>query len=81
MTYKEQKPEGYNLGALAGRAFERERIIKLLEPLAQHDEEMCYHEEKLECWPEDCNADTYISAIRLIKGEYDMALIKGKKSE
>jgi hypothetical protein len=31
MTYKEQKPEGYNLGALAGRAFERERIIKLIE--------------------------------------------------
>ena len=24
-------PEGYNLGAVAGRAFERERIIALLE--------------------------------------------------
>ena len=31
MSIKEQKPEGYNLGALAGRQFERERIIKLLE--------------------------------------------------
>ena len=50
---------------------ERERIIKLLHPLAKHDEEMCFFEGKLECYPEDCNADTYISVIRLIRGEYE----------
>lgn len=33
MSIKEQKPEGYNLGALAGRQFERERIIKMIEEL------------------------------------------------
>jgi hypothetical protein len=31
MAVKEQKPEGYNLGAIAGMAHERERIIKLLQ--------------------------------------------------
>ena len=32
----ENVPEGYNLGAVAGRAFERERIIKLLEQDHRH---------------------------------------------
>jgi hypothetical protein len=33
MTVKEQQPEGYNLGAVAGRAYERDRIIQLLTDL------------------------------------------------
>jgi hypothetical protein len=58
---------------------EQQRILTLLQPLAKHDEEMCYNEGKLQCWPEDCNADIYISAIRLIKGEYSNRLIKGEQ--
>ena len=49
---------------LAGKAFERERIIKLLEPLAEHSE-LC----ELGCYPEDCSAPSYAYAIELIKGE------------
>jgi len=41
---------------VAGEVSERERIIKLLAPHAQHDEEMCYAEGKRECYPEDCSA-------------------------
>jgi len=48
---------------------ERERIIKLLEPLAEHDEEMCYDDEKLDCFSEDCSAPIYQYAIELIRGE------------
>jgi hypothetical protein len=46
------------------REWERERIIKLLEPLAQHDE-FCNQG----CYPEDCSAPSYEYAIALIKGE------------
>jgi hypothetical protein len=31
MTYKEEKPPGYNLGVLMGRAVELTRIVELLE--------------------------------------------------
>ena len=48
---------------------EQQRILTILEPLAEHDEEMCYHEGKLECWPDDCSAPLYQFAIDLIKGE------------
>ncbi len=54
----------WNQGAEA----ERERIIKLLEPLAKHDES-CYDEEKLSCYFEDCQASSYEYAIELITGE------------
>jgi hypothetical protein len=47
---------------------ERERIIKLLEPLAEHDEDLCYDDAILVCW-EDCEAPSYQDAIGLIKGE------------
>jgi hypothetical protein len=49
----------------AGRDYERERIIKLLEPLAKHRD--C----ELGCYPEDCSAPSYAYAIELIKGETD----------
>jgi hypothetical protein len=48
---------------------ERERIIRLLEPLADHDEDMCYSEGKQECYPEDCSAPVIRWVIALIKGE------------
>jgi hypothetical protein len=48
---------------------EQHRIISLLQPLAEHDEELCYFEGKLQCWPEDCSAFMYQVAIGLIKGE------------
>jgi hypothetical protein len=51
-----------------GEEAERERIIKLLEPLAQHDE-WCYDEGKVNCYSEDCQASSYQYAIELIKGE------------
>lgn len=47
-----------------GISRERERIIKLLEPLAEH-EDFC----KDGCYPEDCSAPSYEFAIGLIKGE------------
>lgn len=47
---------------------ERERVIKLLEPLAQHDE-WCYDNGKVSCYFEDCQASSYQYAIDLIKGE------------
>jgi ArsR family metal-binding transcriptional regulator len=50
----------WNQGAEA----ERERILKLLEPLAEHDE-LCKHG----CYPEDCSAAQYEYAIALVKGE------------
>lgn len=49
-----------------GIKLERERILKLLEPLAQHDPEWC---GKVGCYPEDCSAPHYEYAIELIKGE------------
>lgn len=53
---------------LAGEEVERNRIIKLLEPLAKHDES-CYYKKQLACYPEDCQASSYQYAIELIKGE------------
>lgn len=53
------------LAYLQGAARERERIIELLKPLAQHDPEMC----EPRCWPEDCSAFQFQYAIELIKGE------------
>jgi hypothetical protein len=49
----------------SGREYERERIIKLLEPHAEHRD--C----ELGCYPEDCSAPSYAYAIELIKGETD----------
>jgi hypothetical protein len=49
----------------AGRDYERQRIIKLLEPLARHNEYLCADI----CSPEDCNAFSFEHAIALIKGE------------
>jgi len=46
-----------------GAKTERQRIIKLLEPLAEH----CDCKEG--CYPEDCSAPSYQFAIGLIKGE------------
>lgn len=53
-----------------GRIAEQNRIIKLLTPLATHDEEMCYNDGKQECWPDDCSAPLYQYAIDIIKGEH-----------
>jgi hypothetical protein len=52
-----------------GAEFERNRIIKLLKPHAEHDEDMCYFEGKRECYPEDCSAPLIQWVIALIKGE------------
>jgi hypothetical protein len=52
-----------------GSKNERERIIKLLKPHAEHDEDMCYFEGKRECYPEDCSAPLIQWVIALIKGE------------
>ena len=48
---------------------EQERIIKLLKPLAEHDEDMCFSEGKQECYPEDCSAPVIRWVIALINGE------------
>jgi hypothetical protein len=48
---------------------ERERIIKLLKPHAEHNEDMCYFEGKRECYPEDCSAPLMQWVIALITGE------------
>lgn len=58
----------WELGQFKGATDERERIIKLLEPLAKHDE-LCYDNGKLSCYFEDCQASSYQYAIELIKGE------------
>jgi hypothetical protein len=52
----------------AGEITERQRIIKLLEPHAKHDES-CYYKRQLACTFEDCHAFEYEYAIKLIKGE------------
>jgi hypothetical protein len=58
-------PEGYNLGAVAGRAFERDRIIALLET------EMC------KAYGENCadnpNCMSRIAILALIKGEQSVS--------
>ena len=52
----------------AGELTERHRIIKLLEPLAKHDES-CYYKRKLSCGLGDCSAWDYQYAIDLIRGK------------
>jgi len=47
-----------------GRKQERERIIELLKPYAEHNE-LC----EQGCYSEDCSAPSYQNAIELIKGE------------
>jgi hypothetical protein len=64
-TWTLDKSADYQEGAL----FEQRRIIKLLEPHAEHDEAMCYLESKRECYPEDCSAPLIQWVIELIKGE------------
>ena len=48
---------------------ERERIVKLLKPHAEHDEDMCFSEGKRECYPEDCSAPLMQWVIALIRGD------------
>ena len=46
-----------------GRKQERDRIIELLKPYAEHNE-LC----EQGCYSEDCSAPSYKNAIELIKG-------------
>lgn len=59
-----------NCAVCAGRQVgvndERERIIKLLEPLAIHAPN-CFYEQHN--WPEDCDANAVRKVIALIKGD------------
>ncbi len=64
MLLKENLNGLLDLAHLGGMRDEQLRIIKLLEPLAVHDE-LCKHG----CYPEDCSAASYEYAIELIKGE------------
>lgn len=72
LATKELHPEWHEMAlnpettplAIEWRTWEQERIIKLLEPLAQHSE-LC----ESGCYPEDCSAFAYQYAIGLIKGE------------
>lgn len=57
----------YKYGIEVGEARERERIVKLLEPLAEH-EDYC----KDGCYLDDCVAWNYEFAIALIKGEQNV---------
>lgn len=52
----------------AGVITERQRIIKLLEPFAEHTES-CYYKKQLSCYREDCLAYDYQDTIELIKGQ------------
>lgn len=47
-----------------GQRKERERIVQLLKPYAEHNE-LC----EQGCYSEDCSAPSYQNAIALIKGE------------
>lgn len=47
-----------------GRKQERQRIIELLKPYAEHNE-LC----EQGCYSEDCSAPSYQNAIALIRGE------------
>lgn len=62
----------YARGFVAGQEYaiklEQKRIIELLEPLAEHYEE-CYYNGQPCCWAEECSAEIYGYAIKLIKGE------------
>lgn len=53
----------------SGEVRERERIVELLKPHAEHDEEMCYFDGKLICYPEDCNAGIFAWTLQLIQNE------------
>jgi hypothetical protein len=50
-----------------GEKTERERIILLLHPYAQHDEEMCFDDGKRICYPEDCSAPIYEHVLQEIQ--------------
>lgn len=58
------------MGREMGIEEERDRIIKLLQPLAKHYES-CYYNKELACTFEDCHAYDYEHAIKLIKGEQE----------
>lgn len=46
---------------------ELQRILSVLKPYATHDQEMCYFEGKLICYPEDCSAPLFQLVIQEIK--------------
>ena len=48
----------------SGRDYELNRILKILQPFAEHGE-LC----ESGCYPEDCDAVSFQYAIELIKGE------------
>ena len=52
---------------MQGAEAELERIMLLLHPYAQHDEEMCFFEGKRECYPEDCSAPIYEHVLQVIQ--------------
>ena len=56
-------------GIWLGKRREQDRILKVLQPHAEHDEDMCYSEGKQECYPEDCSAPVIQWIVALIKGE------------
>lgn len=55
----------YTQGFRAGVAYEIGRIVRLLTPLAEHDES-CYDEGEVNCYSEDCAAGTYQHVLELI---------------
>lgn len=52
---------------MQGAEAELERIILLLHPYAQHDEEMCFDDGKQICYPEDCSAPIYEHVLQEIQ--------------
>jgi hypothetical protein len=67
--------EGYKAGNAilvkaveSAKVTERERIIELLKPFAEHEDD-CWCGEELACYPEDCSAGVYQQVIERIKGE------------
>lgn len=64
-SLKERLADIMEIAQIGGMLDEQNRIIKLLEPLAKHDEEMC----SLGCYPEDCSASIYQDVIELIRAE------------
>lgn len=55
---------GIKYGIWVGTRRENKRIVKLLEPLAEHND-YCVDG----CYPEDCSAPSYEIALALVKGE------------
>jgi hypothetical protein len=51
-----------------GADAERKRIIELLKPFAEHEDD-CWCGEELDCYPDDCSAGVYQQVIERIKGE------------